>query len=221
MSDFFPFSLNDIAAGPARVMYAPTTVAVPVKLSDIFDNESPYTPTTGWLDFGATSGPTQISRNITSDGFNIQQSTSTILEEITDTSRTVTIPVAELTAEVQEILEESSGIVSVAATAGTNIAQRKTPFGSIFDLSTYRIAVVYRFKKSQGTVVEAGTTRGRAAAWVGYRATLTADNTQISIGEGELVGGTLTFKLDADPTVTAEGSEQGFWIYETAGGTIG
>ncbi len=203
-------------------MYAPTSVAVPVFLSDIFLQKAPYTAAAGWLDFGATTGPTVISRNITSAGLNIQQSTSNILEEITDTARTMAVPVGELRHPIQALMEESSGTTDAAASAGVRMAAKKTPFGSIFDLSTYRLAVIYRLKKSQGTVIEPTTLaeRGRIAAWVGYNATLTSDNTQISIGEGEIVGGTLTFKLDSESTVTAEGSEQGFWIYETAGGTL-
>ena len=222
MSDFFPYSLNDIALGPARLLYAPSTVAVPTKLSNLFLQKAPYTPATGWLDGGATTGPSVIGRSFSTSGINIEQTSSTILDEITDVARTATIPVGELTSDILAILEQSGGVTTVAAGTGVDLGQTKVPFGSIVDLGVYRIALVYRFKKSQGAVVEPTTLlqRGRIAAWVGYSAKLTADNVQISIGENAIVGGSLAFKLEDESTVTAEGTEQGFWIYETAGGTL-
>lgn len=222
MSDFYPFDINKIAQGPARVMYAPTTVAVPTKLSNLFLQKAPYTAATGWLDAGATTGPTVIGRSFATGGLNIQQTTSTILDEITDVSRTVTIPIGQLDSSLLAIMEQSGGVTTVASGTGVDLGQTKVPFGSIIDLGTYRVAVVWRFKKSQGIVVEPTTLleRGRIAAWVGYTAKLTADNVQVSIGENEIVGGSLAFKLEDESTVTAEGTEQGFWIYETAAGTL-
>lgn len=222
MSDFFPFNIDNIALGPGRAIYAPITVAVPTKLSNLCLQKAPYTLATGWLDAGATTGPAVVGRSFATSGINIEQTTSTILDEITDVARTVTIPVGELTSDIQAILEQSGGVTTVAASTGVDLGQTKTPFGSIVDLGVYRVAIIYRFKKSQGVVVEPTTLleRGRIAAWVGYSAKLTADNVQISIGENAIVGGSLAFKLEDESTVTAEGTEQGFWIYETAAGTL-
>lgn len=222
MSNFFPYDVSKIAQGPARVMYAPTTVAVPTKLSSLFLQKAPYTPATGWLDFGATTGPTVIGRTIATAGLNIQQDSSPILEEVSEVTRTVTIPIGQLDSAVLAIFEQSGGVTTVASGTGVDLGQTKVPFGSINDLGTYRVAVVYRFKKSQGIVIEPTTLleRGRIAAWVGYYGKLTADNVQVSVGENEIVGGSLAFKMESDPTVTAEGTEQGFWIYETAAGTL-
>lgn len=222
MSDFFPFDINKIAQGPARVMYAPTTVAVPTKLSSLFLQKAPYTAATDWLNAGATTGPTVIGRTFATTGLNIQQTSSTILDEISDVGRTVTIPIGQLDSALLSVMEQSGSVTTVASASGVDLGQTVVKFGSIVDLGTYRVAVVYRFKKSQGIVVEPTTLleRGRIAAWVGYVAKLTADNVQVSVGENEIVGGSLAFKLEDDPTVTAEGTEQGFWIYETAAGTL-
>ena len=222
MSDFFPYDINKIAQGPARVLYTPTTTTLPTKLSMLFLQKAPYTVATNWLNAGATTGPTVVGRNFTTAGLNIQQDTSPILEEISEVTRTVTIPIAQLDSAMLDILEESGGVTTVAAGAGVDAPQTKVPFGSIVDLGTYRVAVVWRFKKSQGIVVEPTTLleRGRIAAWVGYNMKLTADNVQVSIGENEIVGGSLAFKAESDAAVTAEGTEQGFWIYETAGATL-
>lgn len=222
MPDQFPYDINKIATGPARVMYAPTTVAVPTKLSNLFLQKAPYTAATGWLNAGATTGPTVIGRTFATAGLNIQQSTSTILDEITDVSRTVTIPIGQLDSALLAVMEQSGGVTTVAAGTGIDSGQTKVPFGTITDLGTYRVAVIYQFKKSQGIVIEPTTLaeRGRFAAWVGYFAKLTADNVQVSVGENEIVGGSLAFKLEDESTVTAAGTEQGFWIYETAAGTL-
>lgn len=222
MSDYFPYDINSIAQGPARVVFAPTSVAVPTKLSSVFLQKAPYTLATGWFDAGATTGPTVIGRSFATAGLSIEQDSTTILDEISDVSRTVTIPIGELTSDMLDIMEQSGGVTTVAAGTGVDLGQTKVPFGTIVDLGTYRVAVIYRFRKSQGIVVEPTTLleRGRNAMYVGYVAKLTADNVQMSIGKNAIVGGSLAFKLESDPTVTAEGTEQGFWVYETAAGTL-
>lgn len=222
MSDFFPYNINDIAQGPARVVFAPTSVAVPTKLSSVFLQKAPYTLATNWFDAGATTGPTVIGRSFATSGLSIEQDSTTILDEISDVSRTVTIPIGELTSDMLDIMEQSGGVTTVASSTGVDLGQTKVPFGTIVDLGTYRVAVIYRFRKSQGIVIEPTTLleRGRNAMYVGYVAKLTADNVQMSIGKNQIVGGSLAFKLESDPTVTAEGTEQGFWVYETAAGTL-
>lgn len=212
---------NLIGAG-ARVLYAPTTVAVPTTPKDIFDNTDPYDPKTGWVDIGATTAGPQISRNLTTAGFTIQQSTSTILEEPTELTRTLTVPIAEFRDDLLEMAEEAnSSNITAAAKLGTGT---KVPFGNIFSLSEFRLAVAIRKSKKQGVVTEGSganpVTRGAFVVWVAYRASLVGDNLQTTLARGEVSSIPVQFKLSADPTQTTEGAEMGFWAIEDAPQTV-
>ena len=41
----------------------------------------------GWVDFGATAGPFQVNRNIATASYNIQQTTTAVLERVTEVTR--------------------------------------------------------------------------------------------------------------------------------------
>jgi hypothetical protein len=212
---------NLIGAG-ARVLFAPVSVAVPATGKDIFDQVDPYDPKTGWIDFGATSAGPQISRNLTTAGFNIQQDQSTILEEPTEITRTLTVPIAEFRPEIIAMFEESaSSVVAAAVKLGSG---KKVPFGNIFSLSEFRLALAARKSKKQGIVTEGSggspVTRGAFFIWSAYRASLAGDNLQTTIARGDLANASVQFKLAPEPTVTTEGQEYGFWLAEDAPQTI-
>lgn len=221
MSDALPYTLENLAGAAVRPMLAPITATLPVKASDVYDQKSPYDANGDWFNVGATSGPAQVSRNIVLAGYTIEQSQTVLLEEPTEVVYTVQIPFAELSPQTLRILNESPSSTAVAAGAADG-AGVKTPFGNIFDLSHYRIALITRRVKKQGIVTETvgGRTRGRFLTYVGYDCTLQGENISTSFGKGQLSSAAITFKLYPDVAVTTEGEEHGFWFDENGAQTL-
>jgi hypothetical protein len=210
----FPYDVNELADGPIRCMFAPIGTPLPTDLNDIQAVKTPYAPTAGWVDFGATAGPFQAARNIATASYNIQQTTTAVLERITEVTRTVTVNVAELRPDIVRMLEEGSA-GDVNQGSGMN-AYSKVEFGNISDLTQYRMAFVGRRSKAQGIVDEGAVERGRLFAYVAYRCALAADNLQFGFAEGDLANATVNFKLNPEPG-RPEGKEHGFWVFEDAG----
>lgn len=225
MSDLLPYTLNNLAGAACRVLIAPqaSTPALPKKLSDIHDQQeaTKYKPTSPWIDVGATAGPTTTGRNLTTAGYNIEQSLTPLLEEPTEIAYNVSVPFAELTGAVLAILYQgvASEVAKIeVAEHTTDLAAHITKFGNIFNLEHYRIAFVLRRNIAQGVVKEkAGLTRGRFLAFVGYDSSATAENTTASFAKGTLATMTMNFKLYPDAAVSEEGAEFGFWLDEQAG----
>src|ERR1017187_4872921 len=111
-----PYTLANLTGGVSRVLIAPMSVAVPTGLDDIFSQLSPYDPITGWVDLGATSGPSSVDRALTTGGFAIEQSNDVLLEEVTNLIRTVKVAIAELRSDTLALLEEgTTGALTAAA----------------------------------------------------------------------------------------------------------
>lgn len=219
---FLRYDETTLIGAGARVLIAPFSATLPATGKDVFDQVSPYDPKTNWTDIGSTSAGPQIGRNLTTAGFNIQQVDTTILEEPTDITRTLTIPIAEFRPDILAIVEESA---AAAVTAGVKQGSgQKVPFGNILSLSNYRLALAVKKSRKQGLVQE-GTgasplTRGAFAIWVAYNASIVGENLQTTIERGNLANLALQFKLYPDPTQTTEGAEMGFWLIEDAPQTI-
>jgi hypothetical protein len=225
MSDLLPYTLNNLSGAACRVLIAPQAEAPPLpkKLSDICDQQeaTKYKPVGPWFDVGATAGPTTTGRNLVTAGYNIEQSLTPLLEEPTEITYNVSVPFAELTGAVLTVLyqgiAESIAEIKVAEHT-TDLAAHITKFGNIFTLEHYRVAFILRRNIAQGVVKEkAGNTRGRFLGFVGYDCSATAENTTASFAKGTLATMTMNFKLYPDQTVTAEGTEFGFWLDEQAG----
>ncbi len=215
--DAFPYSLDALAGGAVRVLYAPITEPVPDGLDDIFLQIDPYTPAGTWLDFGATAGAFQYDRNLTVSGFKIEQETTDLLEEPTDLVRQIHIDIAEIRPETLQIIENAPSITTVVAATGVSAA-KTVGVGTITDLTAYRVCFVAQ-RKQQGIVTETGTgspTRGRFLAYVAYRAVLTTDNAQMSFSKGNLASAPLTLKLFPEPGQPS-GQDWGRWVDEQAG----
>lgn len=210
----FPYDVNEVLGGRARILIAPTTVAVPDDLSDIVDLVSPYAPKTGWEDLGATGGPAQYGRNLTVAGYNIQQSTSAVLEEPQEVTRTIAFPSAEVRPDILAMLEEAGAVETVAA-AALRSPQDRVRFGTVVELSSYRLAVIGVRKEVQGAVTEpGGAKRGRLVALVGFNCQISADNAQVAFGEGDMAQVPLSFTFHPDSTLTTSGTEFGMWLTE-------
>jgi len=72
--DFFRTAINDdtFIRGPARLMWAGTTVTFPTTIGDII-NLSSYEPMTGWFDLGATKTGITVTHNNTEEEFDVDQ----------------------------------------------------------------------------------------------------------------------------------------------------
>ena len=74
MADFFRTNISDdtFIRGPARLMWAGTTIAFPTGIGDII-NLSTFDAATGWNDLGATKTGITITHNNTEEEFDVDQ----------------------------------------------------------------------------------------------------------------------------------------------------
>ena len=168
----FPYDVAELADGPVRCLFAPidTDLPVPPRLTSS-TRPTRTTPSPSWVDFGATAGPFQVNRNIATASYNIQQTTTAVLERVTEVTRSVVVNVAEIRPDIMTMVENGPGADTVAAAAGVG-AHSKVPFGNIEDLTQYRMAFVGRRSKAQGVVTEPAPgwkVRGRLWGYVAYR----------------------------------------------------
>lgn len=221
MSESLPYDLTHLTGAAVRPILFPVedpSAAVPDGIEDFLASISPYAATAPGFDVGATAGPCQVSRNMTTTGYTIEQSQQMVLEEPNEITYTVQIPFAELRPEILALSYQ--GKIETRAAAVGRAAAKKTTFGSVEDLDHFRIALVARRRKSQGVVQEgagAGAIkRGRYLVYVGFDCTIMAENVQTSIGRAALAQMPVTFKLYPIAS-KPEGEEHGFWYAEDAG----
>lgn len=213
----FPYDINHLLGGAVRVLYTPIATAIPVKPKDVFDQVSPYAADADFKDFGATKDAFEYQRNLTVQGFAIQQETGDVLEEVTNVVRSVKVSVAEITPETLQIIENAPSIGDIAAVAGSS-EYKKVAYGGITDLDLYRVAFVSRRSKASGVVIEPTSLlkRGRFFAGVAYRCSIAAENVQLQQAKGALSAASITFTMFPEPG-QAEGQEFGIWFDEVAG----
>ena len=125
----FPYDIDHLLGGRARVLFAPTTEPLPGDISDLVDMTSPYAVNGSWEDLGATRDAASYSRSIGTEGYEIQQATGLVLEEITEVSRQLQVSIAEIKPEHLQIIEEAASVGTIAAAAGVS-AQKSVEFGS-------------------------------------------------------------------------------------------
>lgn len=216
----FPYDVDHLLGGAARILVSDDTAAlpaVPTKLEDVIDNTFPYAPNTGYVDLGATKEGASYSRDISAEGFEIQQSSGAVLEEVTEVERQLTISVAELRKEHFKILEESQSVTALAESGTLNNAQDIVKFGSITDLTRRRMVVIGMRSRQSGEVKESATRkRGRFLALALYSVALAADESEVPLEKGELAELPIAFKAFPQPGQNS-GEEVGFWLDEHAG----
>lgn len=214
----FPYDINNLVGGAVRIVYAPAdTAAVPADITDIAAMVAPYALEPDYDEFGATSEGFEITRGFDTEGWEIEQETGAVIEDVTETTRSLTIPIAELHPATLKIIEEQSGTTAIAAAAGKG-AQTKVSFGAIQDPTRYRIAFIARRKKASGIVTEpGGSKRGRFFAGVAYQAQIAADDVSYEFAKGSLTAVGLTMTLFPDGTIAAGQDKYGAWLDEAAG----
>lgn len=217
----FPYDLNNLLGGRVRVLIAPIASeddpGVPEKLQEIIELETPYPAADGWIDLGAARDSAAYSRGFTTEGWEIQQVNSAVVEELTGTARSVSVSIAELREDTIQLIEQSTGKETVNAAVHTS-KQIAIPFGEITDLQRYRVAFVAMRKQQSGIVeeLEGKKVRGRFVAITINEATIAADDTGIEFDKGALSHVPLTFTAYPASGET-EGEEYGRWILEEAG----
>jgi hypothetical protein len=210
-------TLTNLLTGPCRIVYAPSTVAVPVKLDDIYAMATPYALKAGWLEAGGTSDDFNYERDMDSNDFEIQQKTAAVLTKVTGVTRTATIPFAEITPALMALAEgNTASSVSIATGAGGSgtPAQTRVPFGSISSLPRYRLAIIAERDKGLGTSAEGGL-RGQHVGLVFYSAAIAA----LKIGRDDLPAREVPFQAFPDPSFSSSGDEVGCFLFET-GATV-
>ena len=216
----FPHNIQNLIAGPIRVLYAPIAQALPVGLDDIIDLTDPYDPVTGWEDVGATTDESEYSLDMESEGYEIQQTTAIVAEKITQTNRTTTVPMAEFTPELTKLAEEAKEITTIAAAAGAS-AQKAVDVGGIDSLTRYRFAFVAMRDQGFGNLVtEPGAGSVQRGAFVGfcaYSASIAAEEQSLSIDRENLSAREVTFAFYPDGAVVDPRKAVGRWFFEDAG----
>lgn len=209
--------ITDLVSGACRVLLAPIAEVIPAGIEDFMLMEDPYTLQGEYFDFGATTGPTETSRSIESEGLGIEQRQGNVVEDITDVSRGLTVPMAGISAENLQIFENASAIGTIAAAVGVS-AQKSVKFGSFSEATEYRAVIIGRRPKVAGLVTESDTTtvRGRLIARVLYRVSLTADESSFSIGKGQLASAEVGFTAKPEPGEDPD-EAHGTWLLEDSG----
>lgn len=217
-----PYNIDHLLGGGSRILVSDDTVDpkvdIPAKLEDVVDNTFPYAPVDGWADFGATKEGASYTREISSEGYEIQQATGNVLEEVTEVVRTLNVSVAEFRKEHFKILEESETIETVAAStsAPKSAAQELVKFGGITDLTHRRMVAIGMRSKQSGVVVESATrSRGRFLALVLYDVAIAADSSEVPLEKGSLSTMPIAFRSYPEGGEDA-GTEHGLWLDEQA-----
>lgn len=218
----FPYDINNLLAGAVRILYAPTSVAIPGNIADVVDMESPYSAQTGWIDLGATKDSFTYTRGFDTEGLEIQQVAGNVLEEITDITRTLEVSMAELNPTTLAIMEgaDPADVSTIAAATGKS-QQKRIKYGSFSSLERYRFAFIARRSKQSGVVTEsdATTTRGRFVMGVANQAQLSADDADLEFDKGNLTAAGVTWTMFPDSTVVLSEEAWGAW-YDEQSGTI-
>lgn len=214
--------INKLAVGPSRVVYAPTSVAVPKKLHEIVEliNEAGvYKLADDWIDFGAApeGDGAGYSRGFETESLGIEQATGAIFTDITDVNRSISLNIAEIDPVNMKIVEGTSIATETIAKAKGSSAQERVPIGSVTEFDQYRVAILFQRKKQSGVVKEPdGTERGRLGAVVLNRCQISADDAEIEVTKGSLLSAALTLEGFPEPGEPGE-KAYGGWIFESAG----
>lgn len=215
----FPYDINNLLSGAVSVLYAdPAVATIPDDISDVIAMVPPYASKTNWTYLGATREAFSYTRGFDSEGLEIQQSQSAILEEVTNINRAITLSMAEFNPFGFQLMENAPSVATVAASAGQG-AQKRIAFGNFASIKRYRFAFISRRPQGAGLVtMPTGLTRGRFVMGVAYQAQLQADEITMEQGKGTLTAVELAFGLFPETTIAQpEGQEVGAWFLEDTG----
>lgn len=218
MSGTLPWDSAGLLPSAARVLITPIATTLPVKPSDVFVQEDPYTAAASWRDIGATASPFQYGRNVTVQDYTIEQSQGPVISNVQEVQRTAQVAIANVTKENMQLIEDGGTPGAITAVAGSS-AYDTAPFGNIPSLTHYRLAAVAERDPISGLVTESGgTTRGRFFIVVLYDVTIDAENVTAQLGKNQLFSCSLTLK--AYPVDTQPQREEFGTFWDETAGTI-
>src|SRR4051794_17014430 len=114
-----PYEEEGALTGPARVLYAPTSTAVPTDAWDIVPAVATaggeYPSKTGWFDFGLAADAPTYSHSRESEGLEYQQPSGALFQAITAIERQMTVQVAHIDEDTLHIIENSPVATTIAA----------------------------------------------------------------------------------------------------------
>jgi hypothetical protein len=214
-----PYDLSKLLAGPCRALWVPTTVAIPEDPTDIFavEKADEYAPVGEWTDFGALVEGAAYNRSIETSGYEIENTTGTVAETVTDVVRSLSLNRGELTADALQEFEQAPEVEAVAGTAGSRPG-KKVKFGSIESLGRKRIAFAAQRPTGVGADVieQDGHVRGALVVACLYTCGLLGDQSAIGVAKGQLSSAPLGFKAFPEGG-QPQGQEVGWWFEETPG----
>lgn len=215
-----PWDEAGALTGPGRVLYAPTSVAVPADIWDIVpavaNGSGEYPAKTGWIDFGLMADPPSVTHGREASGLEYQQPSGDLFSQITAVNRSATVNIAHIDASTLQVIENASAATTIAAAANES-AQKKVYVGLYSSATVWRVAVLAFRPSGAATVTEpGGATRPPLVARVIPRCVISSDDTEINFPKGDPAAGAVTFTAESESTAPA-GGEHGFWIDEQAG----
>lgn len=149
MPSFYPVTLSDegFIRGPARFMWAGTTIGFPTTVANIV-NLSTYVAMSGWNDLGATKTGVTISHSGAEESFEVDQVLGEFESLPTSWEMSVQTSLAEATLDRLAIAWEERDPSSVAF--GTNPSEKQMDLGAPLSFTRRRLAVLYR--RSNGKI---------------------------------------------------------------------
>lgn len=216
-----PYDPAGALTGPARVLWAPITAAVPADLWDIVpavqDVNGEYPAVGDWQDFGLAADAPTYSHSKDTEGLEYQQPSGVLFEQISDIARTFTAQIGQIDPDNMRIVENTQSANEAIAAAANQSALTQVRFGLYDELLSYRIAMVSFRPSGAGVVTEpGGFTRPPAVALVLPVARLSAEDSEFTFERGEPVNAAIQFTVFPEDTLNA-GEEHGYWVFESEG----
>jgi hypothetical protein len=230
---FSPHDLALAAAGPARVLIAPVSAAVPTDPYSVIsptgvvvDGERRYpivtaAATAGWKEVGLTKDAVSYGHSHEDGDAPEYEQTGELASRPESVSRALTVTFAEFKDWVIALIENTTDIETVAPTT-TGAAAAKPGFkrihtGTYDSLINYRAIFVMSYLAAGGaTVTEPGSVTRPPWLWrVIPRVTITSDDKEIEAAKD---GAAFECEFLAANEPTLSGARQhGYWIQETPG----
>lgn len=215
-----PYDPAGALTGPARVLYAPLSVAVPGDLWDIIPAENTageYPAETGWIDFGLAADAPVYNHSKEVEGLEYQQPSSVLFEQISNITRTFQAQIGQIDPDNMRIVENTQSADEAIAAAAGKSALTQVRFGLYDEFITYRIAMISYRPSGSAVVTEGdGTVRPPAVALILPACRLSAEDSEFTFERGTPVNAAIQFTVFPEETLDA-GEEHGYWSFETPG----
>lgn len=143
-------SLLNQMRGPAKILYAPGTLPMPVRAEQVIDPTG-GAPATGWSSFGSTRGGINVTKRMDKQVYDdIDQIVGEYDQRTTNRGYRITTQMAEVRDRTQMGITMESGVPTVVSTTGPTQVMVPLDAGSNQSVER-RIAVVYP-KDTEGTL---------------------------------------------------------------------